>query len=276
MKASFCIGLIRYIFLLLIGPVAACAQTNVQVWMRLGKPSYTAGEFRVPLDYAWKSIDGQSKLARLKVDFSNTGGWLTGDGKDFGKIYVVTPTNTGWVVEKPLGVISNYAFEYKGQQFTGTWGPHLLVLRNDHVLNQKLSGSRWPTNDGLGFLSNPWVLAGIVAAAIAIPLAISSDEDDANGYYREDGGGVVVDPDEVWIDPVSITSIKSGPDNSTLIKWVALTGMTYKTYLQKETLSEEWTCLASNLATDPPENTWTDSVPRASPAFYRIGGTNAP
>jgi hypothetical protein len=30
---------------------------------------------------------------------------------------------------------------------------------------------------GLGFLSNPWVLAGVVAAAIAVPLAISSDDE---------------------------------------------------------------------------------------------------
>jgi len=33
---------------------------------------------------------------------------------------------------------------------------------------------------GLGFLSNPLVLAGIVAAAIAIPLAIANDDDDAS------------------------------------------------------------------------------------------------
>jgi hypothetical protein len=30
----------------------------------------------------------------------------------------------------------------------------------------------------IGFLSSPWVLAGIVAAAIAIPLAL--DDDDAS------------------------------------------------------------------------------------------------
>ena len=30
----------------------------------------------------------------------------------------------------------------------------------------------------LGFLTNPWVLAGIVAAAIALPLAL--DDDDAS------------------------------------------------------------------------------------------------
>jgi len=268
---------IRIISILLMGPVAAaCAQTNVQVWMRLGKPWYTAGEFRVPLEYVWKSIDGEHHLARLKIDFSDTGGWLTDHGQNFGRIRVVTPTNTGWVVEKPLGVLSNYIFEYNGQQFTGTWGPQLLVLRNDNVLGQKTFGSGWPTNDGLGFLSNPWVLAGIVAAAIAIPLAIAADDDDCNLDYDEDAGGVTVDPAEAWIDPVSITSISRGASNSPVIKWVALTGMTYEAYLQKKTLSNEWTCLASNLVTDPPEKTWTDSVLRTSPAFYRVGGTKLP
>ena len=33
---------------------------------------------------------------------------------------------------------------------------------------------------GLGFLAKPWVLSGTVAAAIAIPLAISNDDDDAS------------------------------------------------------------------------------------------------
>jgi len=32
----------------------------------------------------------------------------------------------------------------------------------------------------LPWLANPWVLAGIVAAAIAIPLAIAGDDDDAS------------------------------------------------------------------------------------------------
>lgn len=41
----------------------------------------------------------------------------------------------------------------------------------------------WDTKragSGLGFLANPLVLAGIVAAAIAIPLAHASDDDDAS------------------------------------------------------------------------------------------------
>jgi len=33
---------------------------------------------------------------------------------------------------------------------------------------------------GLGFLANPWVLAGIVAAAIAIPLAVAHDDDEGS------------------------------------------------------------------------------------------------
>ena len=32
----------------------------------------------------------------------------------------------------------------------------------------------------LGWLANPWVLAGIVATAIAIPLASHDDDDDAS------------------------------------------------------------------------------------------------
>ena len=39
---------------------------------------------------------------------------------------------------------------------------------------------RGGSGSGLGFLSNPLVLAGIVAAAIAIPLAVSNDDDDAS------------------------------------------------------------------------------------------------
>jgi len=44
----------------------------------------------------------------------------------------------------------------------------LLVAGNDVVRTQ---------GHGLGFLANPWVLAGIVAAAIAIPLAVSDSDD---------------------------------------------------------------------------------------------------
>ena len=48
-----------------------------------------------------------------------------------------------------------------------------LVVHGDTV-------ARGAVGDGgvIGFLSNPWVLAGIVAAAIAIPLAL--DDDDAS------------------------------------------------------------------------------------------------
>jgi hypothetical protein len=34
-------------------------------------------------------------------------------------------------------------------------------------------------NGVIGFLTNPWVLAGIVAAAIAIPIALNNDDDDS-------------------------------------------------------------------------------------------------
>lgn len=50
----------------------------------------------------------------------------------------------------------------------------LLVSDQNVVLGQQGAGS------SLGWLANPWVLAGIVAAAIAIPLALANDDDDAS------------------------------------------------------------------------------------------------
>ena len=49
----------------------------------------------------------------------------------------------------------------------------LLVNDQNVVLGQHQQGA-------LGWLANPWVLAGIVAAAIAIPLAVANDDDDAS------------------------------------------------------------------------------------------------
>ena len=48
-----------------------------------------------------------------------------------------------------------------------------LVVNGDTVIRGGVGGG-----GVIGFLSNPWVLAGIVAAAIAIPLAL--DDDDAS------------------------------------------------------------------------------------------------
>lgn len=51
----------------------------------------------------------------------------------------------------------------------------LLVSDSNVVLGQHCGGN------ALGWLANPWVLGGIVAAAIAIPLAVaSSNNDDAS------------------------------------------------------------------------------------------------
>ena len=52
----------------------------------------------------------------------------------------------------------------------------LLVSDSNVALGQHGYGN----GGALGFLANPWVLAGIVAAAIAIPLAVASDDDDAS------------------------------------------------------------------------------------------------
>jgi hypothetical protein len=48
----------------------------------------------------------------------------------------------------------------------------LLVSNSNVVLGQHGGGG------ALGWLANPWVLGGIVAAAIAIPLAVASNDDD--------------------------------------------------------------------------------------------------
>ena len=53
----------------------------------------------------------------------------------------------------------------------------LLVTGDGVQLGQKgYCDEKSPS--AFGFLANPWVLAGIVAAAIAIPLAVSSNDDD--------------------------------------------------------------------------------------------------
>lgn len=51
---------------------------------------------------------------------------------------------------------------------------------DEEQLASVAGGGGWSPGGTLGFLSNPWVLAGIVAAAIAIPLAVSADDDDAS------------------------------------------------------------------------------------------------
>jgi hypothetical protein len=47
-----------------------------------------------------------------------------------------------------------------------------LIVNGDTVVRGGMGGA--------GFLSNPWVLGGIVAAAIAIPLAMDDGDDDAS------------------------------------------------------------------------------------------------
>lgn len=48
--------------------------------------------------------------------------------------------------------------------------PDALIVNGDTVVRGGVGGG-----GVIGFLSNPWVLAGIVAAAIAIPLALDDD-----------------------------------------------------------------------------------------------------
>jgi hypothetical protein len=50
----------------------------------------------------------------------------------------------------------------------------LLVSDSKVVLGQNCGGN------ALGWLANPWVLGGLVAAAIAIPLAVANSDDDAS------------------------------------------------------------------------------------------------
>lgn len=49
-----------------------------------------------------------------------------------------------------------------------------LVVHGDTVVRGRLGSDRGGV---IGFLSNPWVLGGIVAAAIAIPLILDEDDD---------------------------------------------------------------------------------------------------
>lgn len=49
--------------------------------------------------------------------------------------------------------------------------PDALVVNGDTVVRGAMNGG----GGVIGFLSNPWVLAGIVAAAIAVPLALDDD-----------------------------------------------------------------------------------------------------
>lgn len=60
------------------------------------------------------------------------------------------------------------------------WAPHTappsaqadaLIINSDTVVRGGMGGG------AIGFLSNPWVLGGIAAAAIAIPLALDDDDD---------------------------------------------------------------------------------------------------
>ena len=54
----------------------------------------------------------------------------------------------------------------------------LLVTGDGVQLGQKGYCDAKRSEQHFGFLANPWVLAGIVAAAIAIPLAVASNDDD--------------------------------------------------------------------------------------------------
>jgi hypothetical protein len=53
----------------------------------------------------------------------------------------------------------------------------LVVAGDDVVRGGGIAGMGGGGGGALGFLANPWVLAGLVAAAIAIPLAIDDDDD---------------------------------------------------------------------------------------------------
>ncbi len=50
----------------------------------------------------------------------------------------------------------------------------ILIVNGDDAVRGNQCG---PGGGVLGFLANPWVLAAIVAAAIAIPLALDDDDD---------------------------------------------------------------------------------------------------
>jgi len=56
--------------------------------------------------------------------------------------------------------------------------PSVLLISDDSVVRGQFGpGMGWGSGGGLmGWLTNPWVLAGIVAAAIAIPIAVSDDD----------------------------------------------------------------------------------------------------
>lgn len=55
----------------------------------------------------------------------------------------------------------------------------VLVVGSEDILRGQPGRQPWLNGIG-GALANPWVLALIVGAAIAIPLAIDSDDDDAS------------------------------------------------------------------------------------------------
>ncbi|MBC8868807.1 MAG: carboxypeptidase regulatory-like domain-containing protein [Planctomycetes bacterium] len=61
------------------------------------------------------------------------------------------------------------------------WAPHTAppAVQSDALIVSGDTVTRGAMNGGaLGFLANPWVLGGIVVAAVAIPLAL--DDDDAS------------------------------------------------------------------------------------------------
>ena len=86
-----------------------------------------------------------------------------------------------------LANLSGGVYELRTQTASGVyrlWAPRtappaaqdgVLMVSGENVV-RGFGGQ----NGGLGFLANPLVLAGIVAAAIAIPLAIANDDDDAS------------------------------------------------------------------------------------------------
>ncbi len=97
---------------------------------------------------------------------------------------LVTLANTDKAGEFTVSNLSGGVYQIATEKGAGVyrlWAPRTappaasdsaLVVANGEVVRGNFDGS-W-----LGFLANPWVLAGLVAAAIAIPLAL--DDDDAS------------------------------------------------------------------------------------------------
>jgi hypothetical protein len=98
-------------------------------------------------------------------------------GKEVGR--AETDASGGFAVRGLTGGVYTVATPIGGSVYRA-WSPRTAppaaVTSALIVPDQNIVRGQWGTG-ALGWLANPWVLAAIVAAAIAIPLALDDDDD---------------------------------------------------------------------------------------------------